>query len=75
MLSENGKRRRVAANEVVDGDRRMAQCVVEIMSGIVTDCYTFDEELPHTEWLGGTIILVRDGEDRLRAFKDGNLIK
>lgn len=75
MQSGNGKRRRVAANEVVIGDRRLAQCVVETVSGIVTAYYTFDEELPHTEWLGGTIILVRDGENRLRAFKDENLIK
>lgn len=65
----------MAANEVVIGDRRLTQCVVEISSGMVTDYYTFEEELPYTEWLGGTIILVRDKENSLRAFKNGNLIQ
>jgi len=75
MQSGNEKRRRVAANEVVIGDRRLKQCVVEISSGMVTDYYTFEEEQPYTEWLGGTIILVRDKENSLRAFKNGNLIQ
>lgn len=65
----------MAANEVVIGDRRLTQCVVEISSGMVTDYYTFEEELPYTEWLGGTIILVRDKKNSLRAFKNGNLIQ
>lgn len=76
MQSGKERWRRVAVNEVIVGDQRLQQCIVEITAGIVTDYYTFDEEQPHTEWLGGTITLVRTKEDcGLRAFKNGNLIQ
>ena len=67
--------RRIAANEVVvDGERR-GQCVVEITSGTVTACYPLDGELPHTEWLGGTVVLRTGADGSLRAYKNENLIK
>lgn len=70
-----GKHRRVAANEVLVGNERLTLCVVEIESAVVTDYYQFCEEQPSTEWLGGTIILKKDGKGCLRAYKNEKLIK
>ena len=47
--------RKVAAHEVHINGKTLRQAVVEIVGGRVVDCYTFTEELPMTEWLGGTI--------------------
>ena len=53
-----GEMRRVAAHEVhVDG-RILEQAVVELLSGKVVNYYVFTDELPMTEWLGGTIEIV-----------------
>ena len=73
MLSE--KMRRIAANEVVTEDSVLSPGVVELCSGMVTGCYHLNEELPFTEWIGGTIIIMNDNDNCLRAFKNGNLIK
>ena len=62
MQSGNEKRRIVAANEVVIGDRRLKQCVVEISSGMVTDYYTFEEEQP---------IISRNQRHSVKNNKDG----
>ena len=47
--------RRVAAHEVIDGDKVLRQAVVEIQGDQVKKCYEFSGELARTEWLGGTI--------------------
>lgn len=51
------------------------RCVVEIDNGHVVNYYTFDEELPLTEWLGGTINLLRDDTGVLVAEWHGHLIE
>ena len=47
--------RKVAAHELhVDGSV-LIQAVVELQEGRVVNYYTFSNELPLTEWLGGII--------------------
>lgn len=67
--------RRIAANEVIVCGKRLELCIVEIDSAVVTDYYQFSEEQPQTEWLGGTVIIEKDKDNCLRAYKNGNLIK
>ncbi len=38
---------------------------------VVKDYYPLTEELPFTEWLGGTITLSNDAEGCIRAYKNG----
>lgn len=52
--------RRVAAHEVKAGNEVLSQAVVEIEGGKVVRCYQFTDELPQTEWLGGTILIEGD---------------
>ena len=68
--------RRCGAHEVVlpDGNR-LQQAVVELMDGRVVNYFEFRDELPMTEWLGGTIEVRRDEEGVLRAFHHGLKIK
>jgi uncharacterized protein YhfF len=67
--------RRVASNQVIIDEEELHQCVVELIEGRVVNYYCFEDELPVTEWLGGTIILERDGDGVLRAYKDGKKIQ
>lgn len=67
--------RRVAAHLVIIGDRQLRQAAVELCEGRVVNYYEFSDELPMTEWIGGTIILQRDGEGILRAYKDMKIIE
>lgn len=67
--------RRVAANFVVIGDRKLHPAVVDISEGRVVNYYEFSDELPMTEWIGGTVILQRDEENILRAYKDAQIIE
>lgn len=67
--------RRVAAHHVVINDRTIDRCVVEIEDGRVVNYYTFADELPLTEWLGGTIIIKRNEAEVLIALKDGRVIE
>lgn len=46
----------------------LEQAVVEISDGKVVNYYEFRDELPMTEWLGGTIEIVRDEEGTLVAL-------
>lgn len=64
--------RRVASNEVIVDETVIRQCVVEIMNGRVVNYYHFQDELPLTEWLGGTIRLIKDKDGVLRAYQNGN---
>lgn len=67
--------RRCGAHEVVLADGQvLRQAVVEVAEGRVVNYYEFRDELPMTEWLGGTIEVKRDAEGMLRAFHQGTII-
>lgn len=66
--------RRVGAHEVVGDDRQLHQAVVEIEGQRVVNCYEFRDELPMTEWLGGTIRLVVSADGMLQAWWNGHLL-
>lgn len=63
--------RRVAAHELLIDGQMLRQAVVEIAEGRVVNYYTFDRELPMTEWLGGTIEVRRSEEGVLEAYHRG----
>ncbi len=63
--------RRVAAHELLIDGQMLRQAVVEIAEGRVVNYYTFDRELPMTEWLGGTIEVMRSEESVLEAYHQG----
>lgn len=52
--------RRVAAHEVIVGKEVFSPAVVELIQGKVVGYYLLTEELPHTEWLEGTILIEGD---------------
>lgn len=61
--------RRCGAHEVKLPDGSiLEQAVVEISEGRVVNYYEFRDELPMTEWLGGTIEIKRDEEGNLMAL-------
>ncbi len=66
--------RRIGAHEIITDGATLRQAVVEISGDRVVNYYEFRDELPMTEWLGGTIIVSRDDEGILRAVKDGVLL-
>lgn len=67
--------RRIGANRIVDDERVLKQAVVEITRGRVTNYYTFKDELPATEWLGGTIRLRQDTNGVLRAYSNDTVLE
>lgn len=73
--TKSNKMVKVASNEVVVGEEKISQCVVEISSGVVTNYYHFEEEQSNTLWLGGIIIVRKDKKGILRAYKNGNKIQ
>lgn len=62
--------RRIGAHKVVTPSATLSQAVVEISDGRVVNYYEFSDELPMTEWLGGTIEVSRNANGMLQAFKD-----
>lgn len=66
--------RRIGAHKVVTPSATLNQAVVEISDGRVVNYYEFSDELPMTEWLGGTIEVRRNANGMLQAFKDGRPI-
>jgi hypothetical protein len=66
--------RRVAAHEVIIGEDKLIQAVVEIEEGRVVNYYEFRDELPLTEWLGGKIEIKRDDEGILRAYQNNKVL-
>ena len=67
--------RRVAAHEVnVYGNELLEMAVVEILKGRVVNYYSFSDELPLTEWLGGRIEIRKEG-DCLSAYWKGKKLK
>lgn len=67
--------RRIAAHHVEIEGRILNRCVVEVDDGRVVNYYTFTDELPLTEWLGGTINLIRDDYGVLVAEWKGKRIE
>ena len=68
--------RRVAAHEVdVFGKETLSMAVVEISEGRVVNYYTFSDELPMTEWLGGRIEIKKNEEGSLSAYWQGTLLE
>lgn len=68
------KIRRIAAHEIIIDNKVLRQGVVEIENSSVSDYYTFKEELPYTEWIGGTIYIRKDENDISHAFHNGRMI-
>lgn len=66
--------RRIGAHRIITGSATLLQAVVEISDDRVVNYYEFRDELPMTEWLGGTITIGRDDDGILRAWKDGVLL-
>lgn len=64
--------RRVGAHRVVTPSAVLNQAVVEVEEGRVVNYYEFRDELPMTEWLGGTIEIRRDADGLLRAYAQGS---
>lgn len=67
-------RRRVAVNRLIVNDETFVNCIVEICDGVIFDYFTFDEEQPFTEWIGGTWNVVKDAEGKMRAIRDGIML-
>lgn len=67
--------RRVGAHEVVFFDRTLVQAVVEIQGTQVVNYYEFRDELPMTEWLGGTITLKYSESGELQAWWNNKQLK
>ena len=67
-------RRRVAVNRLIVDDETFVNCIVEICDGVIYDYFTFDEEQPFTEWIGGTWNVVKDAEGKMRAIRDGIML-
>lgn len=67
------KRRRFAANRVIFENTTIVNGIVEIDEDKVVDFYELTEELAHTEWVGGTITLIRK-DDNLIAYKDNKIL-
>jgi hypothetical protein len=57
-------RKRYAANRVEVDRRILDQAIVEIENGQVVDYYTFSTEQAHTKWLGGTITVKTENNER-----------
>lgn len=66
--------RRIATNRIIFDGKEFIQYAIEIEGGSVKDYYPLTEELPFTEWIGGTITLSNDAEGCIRAYKDGKLL-
>lgn len=68
------RRRRVAVNRLIVNDETFVNCILEICDGVIYDYFTFDEEQPFTEWVGGTWNVVKDAEGKMRAIRDGIML-
>ena len=75
MTPQEPRTRKVAGHEVHLPDGTVMQPgVVELFDGMVKKTYPLVEEMPQTEWIGGTIDIRREGEN-LKAYKNNHAIK
>ena len=47
---------------MVAGGKTVSPCLLEINDGVVVSFSHLSEEQPFTEWIGGTVVLVKDGD-------------
>jgi len=66
--------RRIGANTIIIGDRELCPGIVEFVEQRVVNFYELDDELPMTEWLGGTIEIIKNNQGILQAFKNNKLL-
>ena len=69
------KKKRVAVHELRYGKTIINQAYIDLCDGKVLDYGCLHEELPMTEWLGGTIVLKREKGGVIRAFWNGEPLK
>ncbi|MBQ7423054.1 MAG: hypothetical protein IJV27_13085 [Prevotella sp.] len=62
--------RRIGVHHIIIGNDVLNRAVVEIEDAAVVDYYEFTEELPMTEWLGGTVELRKNELGVLQAFQN-----
>lgn len=67
--------RRVGAHKVITEAEELSLAVVEISDDRVVNYFSFTDELPMTEWLGGVIELRRDADGILHAWQNNVIIK
>ena len=67
--------RRVGAHKVITQDQELTLAVVEICGDRVVNYYSFTDELPMPERLGGVIALKRDAEGIMHAWQGDVIIK
>ena len=68
--------RRIAVNRVVLPDSSVLNlAVLELDDGVVTNIRPLTKELPFTEWDGGCTEQHAETDGRLRAYKEGKIIK
>lgn len=66
--------RRIGAHYIRNSENMLCQGVVEIENGCVVGFYEFTEELPMTEWIGGTIELRYSDDGILQAFQNDKIL-
>lgn len=66
--------RRVGAHEVILPEQTLHQAVVEIQDDRVVNYFEFRDELPMTEWLGGTIQIFKNADGVLQAYHENQLL-
>ena len=69
-------KRSVAANRVITSDNTEIKLgVVEMEDAAVTRVYSLQGEQSFTEWIGGTISILKSTDGVLHAYKDNVQIK
>jgi hypothetical protein len=66
--------RKIGVHEVLAGDSRLSQAVVELEDQRVTAFYPFTQEQPMTEWWGGCLDLRHQPDGTWIAFRNGEPI-
>lgn len=68
-------KRQVAANRIITSDKTEIKLgVVEIDDTIVTRVCSLQGEQPFTEWIGGTITILKTADGVMHAYKDNKMI-
>ena len=68
-------KRQVAANRIITSDNTEIKLgVVELDDTIVTHVYSLQGEQPFTEWIGGTITILKTADGVMHAYKDNKMI-
>ncbi|WP_028896113.1 hypothetical protein [Prevotella sp. HUN102] len=65
--------KRYAANEILIEGKAYSPGLIEVENGEVISWQQLEQELAMTEWLGGTVTVIREN-GKLTAYKDGKKI-